>query len=430
VDRPGDSRPGADPARSAAPGSGPAEVSLDCRPGETVLSALSRQGVRVPSACQAGICRACLVRGLHGDPGPDGPAGLEDALRADGYFLACQARPASDLTVALAGGDTYAPARLLSVRREGPALRVRVRPERPLNFRAGQHVALRIPAGRDGTHPTRNGPDGDGRHREGPDQDGRHREGPDQDGRHREGPDQDGRHREGPDQDARPGDGPDGDSADGDGPGRRADLVRVYSFANGPDEADRDGAEFYVRVYPGGAMSTWLASARPGAELSLGRPSGTCCYQPGEPGAPLLLAGTGTGVAPLAAAARDALARGHHGPIVLLRGAADPSGLYPDEHLPPEPVRLRTCVLSRGEDIVAAAVAEYTALAGRGAPGGPPGTSLTPATCRTSVTSEAQVYLCGGPGVVARTRRALFLAGQSLRRIHCDAFSPAVMDSS
>jgi CDP-4-dehydro-6-deoxyglucose reductase, E3 len=345
-----------DPALIAAPASGPSEVSLECRPGETVLSALGRQGVRVPSACQAGVCRACLVRALHGDPGPDGSAGLEDALRADGYFLACQARPAGDLTMALAGGDIYTPARLLSVRREGAALRVRVRPERALNFRAGQHVALRIP-------------------------------------------------------------------------GTDAELVRVYSFANGPDEADRDGAEFYVRVYPGGAMSTWLASARPGAELSLGRPSGTCCYQPGEPGAPLLLAGTGTGVAPLAAAARDALARGHHGPIVLLRGAADPSGLYPDEHLPSEPVRLRTCVLSRGEDIVAAAVAEYTALANRSAPGGSPRTSATPGTPIARVTSEAQVYLCGGPGVVARTRRALFLAGQSLRRIHCDAFSPAVMDS-
>ncbi|HEY6480108.1 MAG TPA: 2Fe-2S iron-sulfur cluster binding domain-containing protein [Streptosporangiaceae bacterium] len=353
-------------------GRGPAQVSLECRPGETVLSALGRQGVRVPSACQAGICRACLVRALLGDPGPDGSAGLEGALQADGYFLACQARPAGDLTMTLAGGDIYTPARLLSVRREGPALRVRVRPERPLNFRAGQHVALRIPADRGGTLPARTDRDGDGR----------------------------------------AGAGPAGDGPAGDGRGRDAELVRVYSFANGPDEADRDGAEFYVRVYPGGAMSTWLASARPGAELSLGRPSGTCCYQPGEPGAPLLLAGTGTGVAALAAAARDALAHGHYGPVVLLRGAADPSGLYPDEHLPPAPVRLRTCVLSRGEDIVAAAVAEYTALAGRGAAG------------------AARVYLCGGPGVVARTRRALFLAGQSLRRIHCDAFSPAVMDSS
>jgi CDP-4-dehydro-6-deoxyglucose reductase len=360
---PGVDRLGTEPAATA-------EVSLECHPGETVLSALSRQGVRVPSACQAGICRACLVRALHGDPGPDGSAGLEHALRADGYFLACQARPPGDLTMALAGGDIYTPARLLSVRREGPALRVRVRPERPLNFRPGQHVALRIPAHRDETPPTRPGPDR---------------------------------------------------ASQAGGLGR--DLVRVYSLANGPDEADRDGAEFYVRVYPGGAMSTWLASARPGADLSLGRPSGTCCYQPGEPGAPLLLAGTGTGVAPLAAVARDALAHGHHGPIVLLRGAADPSGLYPDEHQPPEPVRLRTCVLSHGEDIVAATVAEYTALTARAAPGRL--TGLPRGAGMTGVMSEVQVYLCGGAGVVARTRRALFLAGQSLRRIHCDEFSPA-----
>jgi CDP-4-dehydro-6-deoxyglucose reductase, E3 len=315
-----------------------------------VLSALSRQGVRLPSACQAGVCRACLVRALHGDPGPAGSAGLEDALRADGYFLACQARPVSDLTVALADGDIYTPARLLSVRRDGPAMRVRVRPEQPLSFRAGQHVALRIPA-------------------------------------------------------ASYGDTGNGDTGNGD-----AELVRVYSFANRPAEAAREGVEFYVRVYPDGAMSAWLAAARPGAELSLGRPAGTCCYRPGEPGAPLLLAGTGTGVAPLAAVARDALAHGHHGPIVLLRGATDASGLCPEEYLPAAPARLRTCVLSRGEDIVAAAEAEYAAL--------PPGTAAT------------QVYLCGGPGVVARMRRALFLAGQSLRRIHADEFSPAVVAGS
>jgi CDP-4-dehydro-6-deoxyglucose reductase len=332
---------------------GASEVSLDCGAGETVLSALRRHGVRLPSACRAGICRACLVRALHGDPGPAGTIGLDDALRADGYFLACQARPAGDLTLALAGGDIYRPARLLSVRRDGPALRVRVRPDKPLTFRAGQHVALRIPAGQGGTPWDRDGPDGDGR-------------------------------------------------------GGVAELVRVYSFANGPAEADRDGVEFYVRAYPGGAMGTWLAGAGPGAELSLGRPSGTCCYRPGEPGAPLLLAGTGTGVAPLAAVARDALAHGHHGPIVLLRGAAERSGLYPEKSLPPAPVRSRTCVLSDGADIVAAVVADLVAAAGSGG------------------TRASQVYLCGGPGVVARMRRALFLAGQPLRRIHRDEFSPAV----
>jgi CDP-4-dehydro-6-deoxyglucose reductase len=315
------------PAGRCPPGPG-----LDCAPGETVLSALARHGVTLPSACRAGVCRACLVRALDGNPGPAGVAGLEDVLAADGYFLACQARPAGDLTVALAGSDIFTPARLLSVRRDASAFRVRVAPERPLAFAAGQHVALRVPAG-------------------------------------------------------------------------DADLVRVYSFANRPTEAARDGVEFYVRAHPGGAMSGWLASARPGAGLSLGRPSGTCCYQPGEPGTPLLLAGTGAGLAPLAAVARDALACGHYGPIVILRAAARPGGLYPAEYLPGSPARLRTCLQSRGEDLVTAVVAEYAAL------GASAGTALA--------------YLCGGPGVVARMRRALFLAGQSLRQIHRDAFTAA-----
>jgi ferredoxin-NADP reductase/ferredoxin len=421
----GPNLPGAALPGAALPGaaSSGAASSVECDRDETVLSALTRQGIALPSACQAGVCRACLVRVLQGDPGPAGAAGLDDALRGDGYFLACQARPAADLTVALAGGDIYTPARLLSVRRDGAALRVRIRPEKPLSFRAGQHVALRIPAAR--AEASR------------------------------------------------------AESAQGGAP-QGADLVRVYSFANRPAEADRDGVEFYVRVYPGGAMSEWLAGAGPGDELSLGRPAGRCCYWPGEPEVPLLLAGTGTGVAPLAAVARDALAHGHRGPIVLLRGAAQAEGLGPEEYLPGAPVRSRTCVLSEGEDIVAAAVAEYAALAdwaasvaavvpggaaafstaaasggpassggsaafggladpgglaspggltgsgGRAGPGGMVDPAALVALAAPPGMGGTRVYLCGGAGVVARMRRALFLAGQPLRRIHCDEFSPAV----
>jgi CDP-4-dehydro-6-deoxyglucose reductase, E3 len=339
------------PARPASPARSvpPARAALECAPDETVLSALARQGVALPSACQAGVCRACLVRALAGDPGAAGAAGLEDALRADGYFLACQARPAGDLVVALDGADLYTPARLLSVRREAAGLRVKVAPERPLAFAAGQHVAVRVPAG-------------------------------------------------------------------------GADLVRVYSFASRPADAARDGVEFYVRRYPGGAMGDWLAAARPGAGLSLGRPSGTCCYRPGEPDAPLLLAGTGTGLAPLAAIARDALAHGHRGPIVVLRGAAGPGGLYPEQYLPPPPARVRTCLQSRGEDLVAAVVAEYAAV--MAAASGASGSGASGSGAAAS--APAQAFLCGGAGVVARMRRALFLAGQSLRDIHLDPFTAAV----
>lgn len=189
-------------------------------------------------------------------------------------------------------------------------------------------------------------------------------------------------------------------------------VIRAYSIANLPAEAARDGLEFHVRVYPDGAMSAWLATATPGARVSLGVPSGECSYTPGAPATSLLLAGTGTGIAPLLAIARDALEHGHTGPVVMLQGAAEPGRLYLRPQLSPPRVRpkslvaidWRTCALSRGQDIVAAATAELAAGAG-------------PAATRA--------FLCGGSRTVAGLRRALFLAGMSLRDICADQFLPA-----
>ena len=102
----------------------------------------------------------------------------------------------------------------------------------------------------------------------------------------------------------------------------RDGVARSYSIANLPAEADRDGIAFHVRVYPSGVLSTWLASAEPGTPVSLGAPAGECCYLGTDRDVPMLLAGTGTGIAPLAAVARDALGQGHRGPIVIIHGAA------------------------------------------------------------------------------------------------------------
>ena len=201
----------------------------------------------------------------------------------------------------------------------------------------------------------------------------------------------------------------------------RDGVARSYSIANLPAEADRDGIAFHVRVYPSGVLSTWLASAEPGTPVSLGAPAGECCYLGTDRDVPMLLAGTGTGIAPLAAVARDALGQGHRGPIVIIHGAAHRQGLY----LGPQPdlgardedqgrpaaagsrpqVSWRTCVRSCGEDIAEAVAGELRAL-------GEP--------------SSARAYLCGGAGSVRRMRRALFMAGMSLQHIHADAFFPAV----
>lgn len=69
------------------------------RAGESVLEALARNGVGLPSACRAGACHSCLLRAEAGDPGEAGREGLQPTLAASGHFLACLARPVTDVTV-------------------------------------------------------------------------------------------------------------------------------------------------------------------------------------------------------------------------------------------------------------------------------------------------------------------------------------------
>ncbi|MFN0044032.1 MAG: 2Fe-2S iron-sulfur cluster-binding protein, partial [Alphaproteobacteria bacterium] len=96
-------------------------------------------------------------------------------------------------------------------------------------------------------------------------------------------------------------------------------LTRSYSIASLPG----DGAiDLQIRIYPDGRMGTWIANhAKPGDAVTLTGPFGECFYVPGREQQPLLLIGTGTGLAPLQAIAHDALAHGHTGPIHLYHGA-------------------------------------------------------------------------------------------------------------
>ena len=85
-------------------------------------------------------------------------------------------------------------------------------------------------------------------------------------------------------------------------------LARSYSIASLLTD---DSLELHVRVLPEGRMSQWLAStARVGHADGDPGPSGDCFYTAGREDQPLLLAGTGTGLAPLFGIARDALRQG------------------------------------------------------------------------------------------------------------------------
>ncbi|OJT17219.1 ferredoxin reductase [Archangium sp. Cb G35] len=192
----------------------------------------------------------------------------------------------------------------------------------------------------------------------------------------------------------------------------RADgLARSYSLASQPHE---EALELHVRRTAGGRMSGWLFDeARPGDTLELQGPAGECFYVPGRPEQPLLLAGTGTGLAPLYGILQDALAQGHTGPIWLFHGALEASGLYLVEELRAlqsrySQLQYRPCVL-KGQERVGVTVGALDAAIKESCP--------RPAGWRA--------WLCGDPSLVLSLRKKLFLAGLSLKDLHADAFLPS-----
>ncbi|OCX95494.1 MAG: hypothetical protein BFD77_07405 [Pseudomonas sp. CO183] len=113
-------------------------------PGTILLDALIDAGVPVPYSCRAGSCHACLVRCVDGEPNDLQPDLLSPEQRAAGWRLACQCRIVGDLGVQVFDPcrDGQA-ARVESVQwLSSNVLRLRLVPERPLRYRAGQHLLL------------------------------------------------------------------------------------------------------------------------------------------------------------------------------------------------------------------------------------------------------------------------------------------------
>jgi len=195
---------------------------------------------------------------------------------------------------------------------------------------------------------------------------------------------------------------------------RQDGIARSYSVASSPEDKY---LELHIRRIPNGALSNWLHDdVRSGSEIRLRGPFGDCFYTGGDLDAPLWLAGTGTGLAPLYGIVRDALRAGHRGRITLYHGALNTGGLYHQNELTwlaqksHNRFRYHPCVMD--------------------------GTELTP-TSRIIIGAldeivlsqdidlkQSRAYLCGDPVLVDRMRKKLFLKGLSSRRIFADAFVP------
>jgi NAD(P)H-flavin reductase/ferredoxin len=305
-------------------------------PGETVLDGLLRHGQPIPHACKAGSCGSCLLRASAGEVPVQAQAGLKEAWKLQGYFLACVAIPLEDLTLAPPGDDVRIRARIVDLQALSESvLRVRLRCEAPFHYRAGQYLTL---------------------------------------------------------------------SRDG--------CSRSYSIASLPAEGH---LELHIRLIRGGQMSGWLSSeARVGDEVAVAGPMGECFYVAGQEDQPILLAGAGTGLAPLYGVLQDAIQSRHRGPIWLFHGALRREGLY---------LHYRLLEMSHWHEGV-----HYRPVLrdGAGVEDGMLAGELDDVVFQQFPALRGwRTYFCGDPGLVQRMKKRAFLAGAALKQIHVDSFLPS-----
>jgi CDP-4-dehydro-6-deoxyglucose reductase len=232
---------------------------------ESVLDAAMREGIILPYGCRNGTCGTCMGTLCTGEVDYEDaqPVALTERDRAQNRILLCQARPVSDLTIAVREVRTCGdipvkrlPCRVLRMDRlseDVMRLVLRLPPTDRLQFLAGQYVEILLPDNR----------------------------------------------------------------------------RRGFSIANAPH--DDAYIELHVRHVPGGYFSHMVfEQLREKALLRIAGPYGGF-YLREDSDRPILLAGGGTGFAPLKAMLEHAFHRGVRRPMHLFWGVRGRSDLYLDE---------------------------------------------------------------------------------------------------
>jgi CDP-4-dehydro-6-deoxyglucose reductase/ferredoxin-NAD(P)+ reductase (naphthalene dioxygenase ferredoxin-specific) len=185
---------------------------------------------------------------------------------------------------------------------------------------------------------------------------------------------------------------------------------RDFSMANAPGE---EPLEFHIRTLADGVVSSHVATgAAVGDEVRVVGPFGGAYLRDGHSG-PLLLAGGGTGLAPILSIARTALARDPDRPVELYLGVRDEHDLYAEAEL----------------DALAARHPSMHVQRVLSAPSGP-------TSRRTGFVHEAigadlgaledlKAYVAGPPVMVDAVSELLTARGLAKRDLHADAFFPA-----
>jgi ferredoxin-NADP reductase/ferredoxin len=187
-------------------------------------------------------------------------------------------------------------------------------------------------------------------------------------------------------------------------------LGRSYSLASVPQQDEH--LHLHVRKLPQGKVSGWIhEQLRTGQTVEIRGPSGDCFYVPGRPAQEIVLIGTGSGLAPLYGILRDALNRGHTGPIRLFHGSRNRAGLYLTGEL-----RDLAREYSNFDYLPCVSGEEP-------APGLAAGRAHEVAFREVADFRNKRLFLCGHPEMVSAAKKRAFLAGASMKDIYADPFN-------
>jgi len=168
--------------------------------------------------------------------------------------------------------------------------------------------------------------------------------------------------------------------------------------------------KLHIKRHDKGIVSRWCCDElEEGQSVLLGEATGHCFYSEDAHDKPLLLAGTGTGLAPLYAIVRDALRQEHEKPIHLYTAAGEPEGLYLQSEL-----QLLAEQYSQFH--------HYPVVRRKAGPGQQEGELSSLVMAAHSALRGWKVYLCGSPQMIEALRKRCFMAGASGGDILIDAF--------
>lgn len=185
-------------------------------------------------------------------------------------------------------------------------------------------------------------------------------------------------------------------------------TIRSYSIANIPSH--EGFIEFHIKIYPGGRMGQWLINdASQHSEVKLRGPLGQCFYyNPEQLIFDMLLAGTGTGLAPLVAIIKSALSQNHQGTITLVHGGLTDEDIYYQEEL--EMLSL----------VFPSFIYDPCVLQSQGAY--PEASIEKRALIHLTHPQTTRVYVCGPKETSNKLKKHIFLAGVPSQAILSDVF--------